>query len=114
MSQQEVRRFLELVNYECEFTHTMERRKAALNDANVLREVFAEIDFFQNGYIDAYSIFEFAKYYTSQELDPLVSAQIVELFSKSQTRIDLETFISFFQSSSLGLTSAGGSLNASI
>jgi hypothetical protein len=55
----------------------MERQKSSLNEPAHLRELFGEIDFFQNGYMDAYSMFEFIKYYTTYEVDPLISAQIV-------------------------------------
>lgn len=52
------------------------------------KEAFKEIDFFQNGYIDSYSIYEFVKYYTQKELDPMASAGIIDKFAANEQRVD--------------------------
>lgn len=51
-----------------------------MGESSSARDAFKEIDFFQNGYIDSYSIYEFVKYYMQRELDPLASTYVVDQF----------------------------------
>jgi len=90
------------------------RRKSELCETNAARDVFKEIDFFQNGYIDSYSIYEFVKYYMQRELDPLASTFVIEQFAASEQRVDLEAFVGYFQPQVGGILTPTASSVASI